>query len=78
MKEFNKWYFNKQKEFTKKQHRIILILAFIGGIFLTSLAQYLVGNKGIIGMMGKFIPMAISVTFGSFSLQAIVNKNHKE
>jgi len=77
MDNLNKWYFNKQKEFTKRQHRIILILAFIGGILLMSLAQYLVGNKGIIGMIGRFIPIAISITFGSFSLQAIVNKNHK-
>jgi len=77
MDNLNKWYFNKQKEFTKRQHRIILILAFIGGILLISLAQYLVGNKGIIGMIGRFIPIAISITFGSFSLQAIVNKNHK-
>lgn len=77
MDNLNKWYFNKQKEFTKRQHRIILILAFIGGILLMSLAQYLVGNKGIIGMIGRFIPIAISITFGSFSLQAIVNKNNK-
>lgn len=78
MKEFNKWYFNKQKEFTKPQHRIILITAFIGGVFLMELAMYLVGNKGIVGMIGRFIPASISIVFGSFSLQAIINKNYKK
>ena len=42
------------------------------------LAMYLVGNKGIVGMIGRFIPASISIVFGSFSLQAIINKNYKK
>ena len=78
MKKFNKWYLNKQKEFTKQQHRIILITAFIGGILFMEMAMYLVGNKGIVGLIGKFLPALISIVFGSFSLQAIINKNYKK
>ena len=78
MEKINEWYNAKQKEFTKPQHRIILITAFIVGIFLMELAMYLVGNKGIVGMIGRLIPASISIAFGSFSLQAIIDKNYKE
>lgn len=78
MEKLNEWYSNKQKEFTKAQHRIILIAAFIGAVLLMELAMYLVGNKGVFGMIGRVIPASISIFFGSFSLQAIVNNNYKK
>ena len=78
MEKINEWYNAKQKEFTKPQHRIILITAFTGGVLLMELAMHLVGNKGVIGMIGRFLPALISIVFGSFSLQAIINKNYKK